>query len=286
MHFDYFAPASVEEAIALLSRFGKDAVALAGGTDVVIKMREKTLAPGYVVSLGRLPDCSYIRNDKDAIKIGALTTISAISESALLQEKCGIVTQAASVLADPSVRNVATIGGNLCNASPCSDMAPALIALSATASFLSHTGERVLPLEDFFTGPGTTVRERTELMTEIRVPLPAERTVGMYLKHSIRGAADIAIVSAAVVLTQDSAANRFTNARIVLGSAAPTPLRARVAEKLLQGKKPDDELIAAVARTAATESRTIDDVRSSSWYRKEMIEVLVAQAVRRIRDSA
>ncbi len=281
MYFEYFEPLTVEEVVSLLSKYGDRAKALAGGTDLVVRMKERTLMPQYVVNIGRIADLNYIRfNDDRGLRVGTLTTIREMEQSRLLQPRYSIISQAAGQLADIAVRNVATVGGNLCNAAPSADMAPALVALSAAIKLVSTTGERVVPLENFFTGPGTTVLKPDELLVEIQVPTPPAHTAGVYLKHSIRGVADLAIVGVAVVLTLDSGNGVCTDAKVVLGAVAPTPMRARKAEAILKGKKLDRELIEKAAQTASDESSPIDDVRSSAEYRREIVKVLAGDAIR------
>ena len=187
--FEYMAPRSLEEAISLLARYGDKAKMCAGGTDLVVKMRQRAVKPSYVVNIGSLPGLDYIRYDNTrGLRIGALTTIRSIEKLPELRERgYGILCQAASQIASIPVRNVATVGGNLCNAAPSADMAPSLIALSGTARIVGPSGERFIPLEAFFTGPGTTVLNAGELLTEIQIPLLPPHTGGAYFKHVSAG---------------------------------------------------------------------------------------------------
>ena len=181
-------------------------------------------------------------------------------------------------MASMAIRNVGTIGGNLCNAAPSADTAPALIGLGARVKILGSEGERIVALEDFFTGPGTTILKTAELLVEIQVPVLAVNTKAVYLKHSMRGAIDLAIVGVAAVIAMDG--ELCQDARVVLGAVAPTPIRAKQAEEVLRGKRIDDALIEKAAQAASAESRPITDVRSSAEYRREMIKVFTRRAVR------
>ncbi len=176
-----------------------------------------------------------------------------------------------------AIRNVGTVGGNLCHASPAADTAPALIALGARVKIVGPAGERTCALEDFFTGPGQTVLQSGEILAEILVPAMPPRTKSVYLKHAVRGAADLAIVGVAVIATLED--ERLRSVKIVLGAVAPRPIRARMAEKLLEGKELDESLIEDAAQAASDESRPITDVRASVDYRKEMVKVFTRWAL-------
>jgi len=181
-----------------------------------------------------------------------------------------------------AVRNQGTLGGNLCNAAPSAEMAPSLIGLSAKAKIVGPEGERIVPLEDFFKGPGLTVLKKGELLVEIQVPDPSLGVRGVYLKHSIRGSIDLAIVGVAVIGDFEPKGNTCQDVKIVLGAVAPTPMRARGAEELLRGKKIKNGLIEESAEKASAESRPISDVRASEWYRREMVKVLTRQGLNKI----
>ena len=279
--FEYFEALTVEEAVSLLGKYRNKAKALAGGTALVVMMREKTIRPEYVISLGRIADLDYIHFDGEkGLGIGALTTIRSIEQSAQLQPKYGLICQAASQSGSIAVRNVATVGGNLCSA-PSTGMAPALIALSAATKLVSTAEERIVPLEDFFTGPGTTVLKTDELMTEVQVPTPPTHTAGVYLRYNPRGGEDLALVEVAAVLTLDPRNEACIDAKVVLGAVAPTPMRARRAEEVLKGKKIDKGLAEKAAQIASDEpSPIIDDIRGSAEYRREMVKVFARDAIR------
>ncbi len=278
--FEYLEPLTIEEALALLSKYGNKAKVLAGGTDLVPLMKEKSLRPECVISILRITDLDYIHVDHDnGLSIGALTTIRSIEQSPKLLPRYGIICQAANQMASTSVRNVATIGGNICNAVPSADMLPALIALSAATKLVSNTGERTVSLEDFFTGPGGIVLKTDELLTEIQIPHPMTHTAGVYIKYSTRGGEDLALVGVAVSITLEPENETCVEAKVVLGAVAPTPMRARRAEEMLRGEKIGKGLAEKAARTASDESSPIDDIRGSAEYRREMIKIVARDAI-------
>jgi len=282
--FEYFRPASTSEAISLLSKYGEQARVIAGGTNLIPQMRRKEDKPEYVVYIGCISDLNHISYDStQGLKIGALTTIRAIEKSSELQERYGILCQAARQLGSPVLRNMATVGGNLCNASPAADMAPALIGLSSRVRIVGPNGERIIPLEDFFVSPGKTVLRTNELLLEIQIPPLPPYTVGAYLKFSRRGvletegvavATEGAIVNVAVVITLQG--TTCTDAKVVLGAVAPTPMRALKTEQMLRGKEIDDALIEKVAQAASGEARP----RRRPEFKREMVRVFTGRAIR------
>ncbi|OGQ49672.1 MAG: hypothetical protein A3I10_05700 [Deltaproteobacteria bacterium RIFCSPLOWO2_02_FULL_57_26] len=279
MGFDYLEPQTIQEAVSLLTKYDGKAKVIAGGTDLMNLIRTKMIRAEYVVDIEHVPGLDYVRyDDKGALTIGALTTIRALELSAELKEHHPVISQAAGQLGSMAIRNMGTIGGNLCHASPAADTAPSLIGLGATVKIVGPAGKRTVALEDFFTGPGQTVLQRGEMAVEIQVPSMPRHTQGVYLKHSIRGTADLAIVGVAVIATLDG--ERCQNVKIVLGAVAPTPMRARNAEEVLEGKEIDDALIENAAQAAADESRPITDVRASADYRKEMVKVFTRWAIK------
>ncbi len=285
--FEYFEAQTIEEAVSLLSKYGDKAKVLAGGTDLIVMMNQRTIIPKYIINVGCIADLNYIRfDDEEGLKIGALTTIRDIEQSPQLQSRYRLICQAASQMASIGIRNVATVGGNLCNAVPSADMAPPLIALSAVAKVVSSAGERIILLEDFFTGPGTTVLGTDELLTEIQVPNLPAHTAGVYLKLGAKGLGDLATVGVAAVITLGSVDGGCADVKVVLGAVAPTPMRARQAEAVLKGKKIDEELTIKAAQSASDESSPIDDVRASAEYRREMVKVLARDAIKQAAEPA
>jgi len=278
--FEYIVPENLKEAFSLLAQYNGKAAILAGGTDLLVKMRDRVLQPAVLIDLKHISDLGGIDySEAEGLKIGALVNICDIEKSKLIQEKFSILSQAAGTLGSVQVRNKATIGGNLCNAAPSADMATSLIGLGASVTLAGPDGENLLPLEEFFTGPGETILGKGQILKDIRVPNMRAHSEGIYLKFSRRKATDLALVGVASVLTMDSALDNCIDISIVLGAVAPTPLRAKRAEAVLRENKISDSLVKEAARVASEEAAPITDVRASLWYRNQIIEVLVNQSV-------
>jgi carbon-monoxide dehydrogenase medium subunit len=277
--FEMYQPMSLREASRLLKDKGAGGRFLAGGTDLVIAIKEKGLIPKYVVDLKKIPDLAGIREDPDgSITIGALTTMRDIEIDPLLNKKYPFLCQSAAEVGSIQIRNRATVGGNMANATPSADVAPSLIALNATAKIVGDGGERMVALEEFFRGPGQTIMSPDEILTEILIPKTSPQLVGEYIKFSPRDMMDLAYVGVAVAYVI-AADKRCSGVRIVLGAVAPTPIRARNAEALLEGQPLTEELAAKVATVAAQESKPISDVRSSAEYRRAMVEAMTKRAL-------
>ncbi|RME48705.1 MAG: xanthine dehydrogenase family protein subunit M [Chloroflexi bacterium] len=284
--FEYYAPETLEEAIELLVRHGEGAYPLAGGTDLVTKTRFGGLSPKVVVNLKRIPGLAEITPDTNGgLRIGALVTLNQVALSPLIRQKYPMLSATAGKMASPLIRNLATIGGNLCNAAPSADTAQPLIALDADAVIVGPEGEHRVKLEQFFTGPGETVLKRGDLLKEVVLPPPDPSARSTYLKHTYRQAMDIAIVGVAVLVRFDPNNAVCQDARIVLGAVAPTPLRAREAEAVVVGAPLTEDRIVEAARKARQESRPIDDTYSSAWYRRQMVEVLTRRALQEVAGS-
>jgi aerobic carbon-monoxide dehydrogenase medium subunit len=281
--FDYLRPASVEEACAALAAGNGEAKVLAGGTDLLAQMKRGKLQPATLVSLKDVPGLSFVRLESDgSLALGAATPLAAVENSPEVKERFPAVAEAASWIGSVQVRTRATVGGNLCNAAPSADMAPVLIAYGALATITDGRAERTLPLEEFFSGPGQTVLKPGEMLKTIAVPPAPARSFGKYLK-AFRSAMDLATVGvAALVVFAPGAARGATfvqDARLVLGAVAPTPMRARQAERMLTGQRLDEGLIARASRKAAEEARPITDVRAPAEYRTTLVEVLSRRAL-------
>jgi len=278
--FEYFEPLTLTEASALLARYAGRAQPLAGGTDLLVELKEQLRRADCVVNIKRIPGIDRLSFDPQAgLRIGALITAREIELSEVVQEKYPSLMQAVRELGSIQVRNRATIIGNVCRASPSADTLPPLIADGAMVSIHGPQGSRDVVLEDFFTGPGKTVLKADELVTQLVVPAPAPRSGKVYIKHGRRKAMELATVGVAVTLTENS------EVRIVLGAVAPTPIRARKAEALLRGRRIDGALIERAAQAAADESRPIGNVRASAEYRREMVAVLTRRALQRALES-
>lgn len=279
-YFDYFEPTTISEASSLLVEYGKDARILAGGTDLLVRMKRQVLAPRYLINIKNIPGLASIEAGDGVLKIGALATIRDVSASPAVRQHWQVVAEAAQKMASVQVRNLATIGGNLCNAAPSADMAPALVCLGASARIAGPSGDRTVPLEEFFLGPGATVLGQGEILAELIVPMPPPRTGAVYIKHAIRKAMDIAVVGVAVVATLDSPGEHLSDVRVVLGAVAPTPLRAKRTEDVLRGRPIplDGGVLGEAAEVAMAEAKPISDVRASEYYRRKLVGVLVKRA--------
>ena len=276
---EYFTPKTIEEARSLVLKYKGEAKIIAGGTDLVVQMKHKEVLPRHIINIRGISGQDYIVHDeKEGLRIGAMATIRSIEVSPVVREKFNILAQAASELGSAQVRNRATIAGNLCNAAPSAETAPPLIVLGAKAKIMGADGERTVPIENFFTGPGQTVLRPDEILVEIQVPNLLPRSSGVYIKHTIRKALDLAIVGVAVIVTLDG--DTLSDVKIALGAVAPTPVRATRAEDVLRGNQIDDDLLQKAAQTAFNQCSPIDDIRSSAEYRCKMIKVLVPRAIK------
>ena len=281
-NFKYQKVSTLEEAFHLLETHGKGASILAGGTDLLVKMRHKKLDPEILIDVKGVPGLDEIRYEAaTGLRIGALTPIRALEISPMVKEKFGVISQGASSLGSYQIRCRATLGGNLCNASPAADMIPALISLGGKAKIVGAKGERILPVEDFFAGPGRTNLRTEEFLIEVQVPTPLAPAGFHYIKHSIRKAMDLAVVGVAVALFLDPGGDKkCCGAKIALGAVGPIPLRACKAENFLQGRKLDEGMLFEAALLASEEAQPISDIRASGEYRKEMVRVLTRRALK------
>ena len=280
--FDILMANTVAEACSLLSQYGENARVLAGGTDLLVKMKNKGVLPRYLINIKRIPDLDQIRYDETAgLRIGALTTIESIRDSPVIAHKFPLLHQAADKVGTVQIRNLGTLGGNLGNASPAAEFAPALLTLDASVKCAGRGTERLIPIEELFVSPGKTALRSDEILTEVLVPNRPSQFAGIYLKHSLREM-DVAIVSAAVAVRLDGEVCR--DIKIALGAVAPTPFRARKAEAVLQGERLGGngklgELLDEVARVASSESVPINDLRAYTDYRRKVVEMLVRQGL-------
>ena len=283
--FELFSTETVDETCSLLSRYGAEAMVLAGGTDLLTKMKLRRMVPRRLINIKGIANLDQIRHDeRDGLRIGALTTIQAIEASSVIGKKFSALKQAASVLGTTQIRNVGTIGGNLGNASPSAEFAPPLLTLGASVRCVGRGGERLVPLEEFFVAPGKTVLQQDELLTEVHVPNVPAGAQGIYLKHSLRKM-DVAIASAAVLIVLDG--DVCLDIRIALGAVGPIPFRAKKAEETIRGERlpgepVESELLEEVARVASAESFPIDDFRGYAGYRRKLVGMLVAKGLERV----
>ena len=275
---DYFAPPRIEEAVSLLRRYGKKAALMAGGTDFLLRLERGLVAPRVVVDLKKIRDLREIQSSRAGLKIGAATLMEEIASSRLVQTRYAILAKGAASVGSIQTRNRATLGGNLCNASPAADTASPLIALGGRARIAGAKRVREVLLEEFFLAPGKTCLQANELLKEIFIPSPLQRSAGAFHRCT-RTAMDIALVNCAVFLSLTPKGEIVQEIRIALGAVAPTPVRVQAAEDVLRGKKPDEKMIEEAADCAAAGVRPIDDVRSSASYRRAMVRVLTKRAI-------
>ncbi len=277
--FEYLEPHTLRQAIRMLQQHGDTARIVAGSTDFLVRWRAGFWHPDYVVNIEHIPGLSRLTySRRNGLRMGALVTIQTLEQHPAVRRNYPALAAAAASFAGVQVRNLATVGGNICNASPSGDTLPALLAYGAECRLSGPDGHRQVPLDQLFTGPGQTVLARDEVLTEITLPAPEANTGSLYIKHSPRGAMDIATVGVASALSLDRS-GACTGARIALGAVAPTPLRARAAEDLLRGKQLDAGLLQAAADAAMTECSPIDDVRGTAGYRRQMVGVLARRTL-------
>ncbi|NMB35053.1 MAG: xanthine dehydrogenase family protein subunit M [Firmicutes bacterium] len=276
--FEYYAPATLAEACELLAKLGPKAKVLAGGTDVLSKMKQEQLSLEALVSIKKLDELTEIKSNGKGVVIGARATHNSLIDAPALQEKYPSICNAAKQMANNQIRNTGTVGGNCVNAVPSADLPPLFIALGAEVKLVGTSGERVVPLEDFFTGPNETVIKPDEILTEF-IFKDQPFTGSNYLKFSLRrsGALAVAGVATAVVMDGDVC----KEARIVMGAVAPTPLRAKEAEEILKGQKVTDELLEEAGNRAAAECKPISDLRGSEEYRRDLVRVLTKRSLRK-----
>jgi carbon-monoxide dehydrogenase medium subunit len=272
--FEHFAPKTLKEALALLDKYQDDCKVICGGQSLLILMRQGLVAPKYLIDIKGISELNYIKDGKDGLKIGALTTHRTIEKSPLIKKKYPVLVEMENRLASIQTRNWGTIGGNICHGDPAGDPAPVLIALNATLSVAGTKGERNMPVEDFTLDYFETALGAGELLTEIQIPAPPPRTGTVYTKFNIIES-DLATVGVAVSVTLGAGDGVCQDVRIALGAAAPMAMRAKKAEAVLKGKKITDALLAEAGEVASTEAEPISDIAASEEYRRELVKVLV-----------
>jgi carbon-monoxide dehydrogenase medium subunit len=275
--YGYYQPESLDEVFRLKKTI-PDSVYISGGTDLMVRIKKRELRPNAVISLRSIPDLSGVKNGK-IVRIGAMTSISDILINVMLDEKYPVLIQAAKALGSVQIRNVATIGGNLCNGSPAADMAPPLLVLEARVRLQSVQKNRDLSLEKFFLGPGETHLSPGEILTDVLLEPPEQNTKAIFLKKG-RTRMDLAVASVAALIRTDG--NRCLKARIAAGSVAPTPLRLFEVETFLEGATLSRELLTEAQELATKGVSPITDVRSSADYRRHIVGVLVKRALEKL----
>jgi carbon-monoxide dehydrogenase medium subunit len=282
--FEYHTATSHSDVLDKLAKYGPDAKVVAGGTDLVLAMKHKTILPRVVISLHKVSELDFVREENSAIQIGALARLSDLVTNAALNDSLPILCEAVSLIGSWQIRNVATLGGNICNASPAADSAAPLLALDAQVVIADAGGEKKMPLSAFFTGPGSIALKPNQLLKEIVVERPKARSAGCYLKLMRKKAVDLSLVGVAFQAETDQAAEKLTRVAIGLGGVAPTPIRAPEAEASLMGLSCDEALkvLPQAAQAAVAATHPISDVRASAEYRRAIVQVYVQRAGEKI----
>lgn len=276
--FEYFVPSSLGEIVALLKEHHDGARLLAGGTDLLLNMKTRTVLPAVIIDLNRIAELSFMQVIGKNLHIGAMTRLNDVEGASIVREKIPLLAEAIRSLASRSIRNRATIGGNLCNASPAADSAPPLLALDASVKLQGPDGERIVALSDFFIGPGQSVRQADEVLTEVIVP--CKQGSSAFVKLGRRKGFTLSIVSAAAFgMIRDG---KFEDVRVALGAVAPTPMRSRKVEESLGGAQVKQEAIEKAAELVKEEVNPLTDVRASAAYRREMAAVVTKRVLERV----
>ena len=282
--FDYWEAPSLDEALTELQVSGADAKVIAGGTDLVLNMKKKKILPRRVISLHFLKELDFIRTKDSEVRIGALTRHADIAADPWLKTHLPILCEAVGLIGSWQIRNVGTIGGNICNASPAADSAPPLLALNAQLIVASKKAEKKIPLASFFTGPGETILQTDQILKEIVIDIPRQRSAGCYLKLRRRKAVDVSLAGAAFQAETEPDGRTLARVGIALGGVAPTPVRVAGAEAVLVGLTVNQALekIADCAGVAAQAASPIDDVRATASYRRTIVEAFVRQCAQKV----
>jgi carbon-monoxide dehydrogenase medium subunit len=282
--FEYHAPRSLADATALLTKLGEDAKILSGGQSLIPLMKLRLASPPHIVDINGISGLAYLREVDGFLRIGGLTRECDLDESELVRTRYPLLHDTCKVIADPLVRNLATVAGNLAHGDPANDHPATMLALGAQIVAVGGKGERRIPIAEFFTGPFETALRSGEILTEIRVPVPAPHSGGAYVKLE-RKVGDFATAAVAVQLTL-SGAGACESVGIGLTNVGLTPIKATSAEAALKGKKPDDAAIAQAAKLAADAAQPSDDLRGPAEYKKDLVRVLTARAHRRALERA
>ena len=282
--FEYLRPTTIPEAIALLQQYGEDAKILSGGQSLIPMMKLRIARPAYLVDINRILGLSYVREEGGLLKIGGLTREADLEASPLIRSKYPILVDTTRVIADPQVRNLATVAGNLAHGDPANDHPATMLALGAQVVATGSHGERVIPIEAFFVSLFSTALEQGEILTEIRIPLPPPRSGGAYFKLE-RKVGDFATAAVAAQVTLDNTGT-VQRAGIGLTNVGPTPIKAKKAEDFLRGKKPDPPNIEQAARLAADEAQPSSDLRGPAEYKKGLVKELAKRSLSRAAERA
>ncbi|HET9165390.1 MAG TPA: xanthine dehydrogenase family protein subunit M [Candidatus Angelobacter sp.] len=282
--FEYLRPKTVPEAVAMLQQHGDDAKILSGGQSLIPMMKLRLARPSHLIDITRVNGLSYIKEEGGFLKIGGLTREAELEASDLIRKKYPLLLDTATVIADPQVRNMATVGGNLAHGDPANDHPATMMALRAQVVATGAKGERVIPIDDFFVTLFTTTLQHDEILTEIRVPVPPPKSSGAYFKLE-RKVGDFATAATAVQLTLDDK-GAVQQIGIGLTNAGPTPIRAKAAEDALRGKKPNAALINQASQLAMDSADPSADLRGPAEYKKGLIKELTKRALTRALERA
>jgi carbon-monoxide dehydrogenase medium subunit len=277
--FDYHEPATLAEACQTLAALGEAARPIAGGTDLLVNMKKKVMAPKHLVSLARIDALRGLDAVNGHVAIGPCVTVSELAESETVRQKLSALRAGARSLGTPLIRNLATIGGNIGSARPAADLPPALMVYGTTLVLSASDGQREMAVGDFFKGPGMTAIAPGEILSEIKVDVPGPLSGAGYINIGVRKSQDCNIVNVAAFITLDAPQGVITEARIAMGCVGPTHLRAPSAEKVLLGQKPGGALFAAAGDAATKDCRPILDFRGSAEYRRAMVGVLTQRTL-------
>lgn len=284
--FDFHEPATIKEACRVVTDLGQEAKLLAGGTDLLVNMKKKTISPKHLISLSRIGELKKIDSSNGSLKIGACCTASELGDSEVIRKDFVALSNSALSLGSPLIRNLATIAGNIVTARPAADLPPPLMVYGAKILLKKSSGERLVPIEEFFKWPGETVIETDEILTEFVIEKPPSHSGAAFIKLGVREALEISLISVAASISLDQPGGVINEACIAMGSVAPTTIRAYSAEKILKGEKPSEALFAKAGDVAAGDSRPIDDFRASAAYKRAMAEVLTRRALQEALDRA
>ena len=274
----YIRAATADECIHSLSKWGPEAAILAGGTDLIPKIRQRKCQVSTIVDISAIEELNQIEKNDAGLFLGAMCRLRPLQNDSCLAGPFAVIRQGAGQVSNMQVRNVATLGGNICNASPAADTVPALLVLDAVAHIRGKTGIRKVLLETFFTGPGEILMEHDEMLTGVFLPHPPPKTGAIYKKYAIRGSSDISIIGAAALIRLDEG-GLVSQAHIALAAVGPTPLRMRREEQMFVGQRPDEKLLAEVAQACAESINPLTDMRATKEYRKDMVRVWLKEAI-------
>jgi carbon-monoxide dehydrogenase medium subunit len=278
--FEYAAANSVDEALNLLARFSPDGMVIAGGTDLLVRMKRNQVLPKVLVDIAGIPEFHGIELTGEGLRIGSMVTHAEIVASPLINQHAPVLAASSASIGAPQTRSLGTIGGNLASCVPSMDTGPALLVLDAIVTVAQADGRRQMPLEKFFVGPRCSVLTPEQLLVEIHIPTERLGKPSGFAKFGRRKGMSLALVNAAACAELDQGGKRFIRARLALGAVAPTPMRARRAEAFLEGKPVQGEIFAEAGAIASGEARPIDDLRASAEYRRELIKVLTCRVLK------